>query len=492
MFIKSNAYVHGISFVIVVPIYNPNLSLEHFRACLMAPHVVVIPYPSQSHITPLFHLSKNLASNGIVVTFVLTEYIHSKMMKARRGDEINFNSAFDIRLAQISDGLPLDFDGSANAVEYYNSINNMENALEDLIHRLNRANPHVSHIVASSFLYWTYDVANKFDIPWIFFWSQCVTCFVIYNYLSRMVSNGHFPPKSADDRIDYIPGLPMLEPKDLPSEIQNGDSASLFHQLILRQFELINKAKWVIGNTVYDLENGPKMIRDINTENKASLWTEANCLPWLDSKPRSSVLYISFGSTIQMSKTQVQEIAMGLLESQQLFLWVLRPDIVKLDEDDVLPEGFLEKTKDQGLVIPWSSQVLVLSHPSIGGFFTHGGWNSTIESLSLGVPMLVLPHWYDQFTNRMLTVKQWKIGLKLEVHRDDGIVEGEEISKAVKELMQGEQAKEIRKKATELRDRVRQATSEGGSSHKNLQTFVHYLVSEKRKKNATSIGTALK
>eukprot|EP01018_Ginkgo_biloba_P028166 Gb_35630 [translate_table: standard] len=424
-------------------------------------------------------------------------------MKACSGHEIVFDPAFHIHLAQIYDNLPLDFDRSAHPSEYSEAINNMGSTLEKLIHELNtKTDPPVSNIIASSFFTWTSDMANKFGLQWVFFWSQSVTCFAICNHLSDIVSNGHFPPKKTEDIIDYIPGLPPLEPKDLPSHIQDGDSAPNMLQTLSTQFKLVSRADWVIGNTVDDLESealiqvkipicsvGP-LLRSAcfdelnscekNTPTKTSLREESNCLPSLDSKPRSCVVYVSFGSMVQMSQTQVQEIAMGLLESQQLFVWVMRDDIVNYDRSVVLPEGFLKKTKDQGLVVLWCSQVSVLSHPAIGGFFTHGGWNSTLESLSLGVPMLVFPQWYDQNTNRMLIVKQWKVGIELEDHRNEGInVDRGEISRVVKALIIGEEGKTLRKNAHESREKIKGATSEGASSVKNLESFVDFLARKK-------------
>eukprot|EP01018_Ginkgo_biloba_P018578 Gb_16816 [translate_table: standard] len=290
-----------------------------------------------------------------------------------------------------------------------------------------------------------------------------------YNHLKIMKAcSGHqivFDPAfHIQDMIDYIPGLPPLEPKDLPSHIQDGDSASYMNQTLSTQFELVSRADWVIGNTVDDLESdaliqvktpicsvGPLLHSacfdelnscEKNTPTKTSLRAESNCLPSLDSKPRSCVVYVSL---VKMSQTQVQEIAMGLLESQQLFVWVS-----------------------------------VLSHPAIGGFFTHGGWNSTLESLSLGVPMLIFPQWYDQYTNRMLIVKQWKVGIELEDHRNEGInIDRGEISRATKALIIGEEGKTLRKNSHELREKIKGATSEGGSSVKNLESFVDFLARKK-------------
>eukprot|EP00253_Pinus_taeda_P014386 PITA_14386 len=451
-----------------------------------------------------------LSSKGILVTFINTECNHSKMMKARSYHDCNLvgpNS--NIRFSQVSDGLPLDFDRTANSSEFHRCIRSeMRGPAEGLIEsHLNgeAGKPPFSCIISSSFLAWAFHVAKKLQLPFIGFWSQSVSVYTIYRHLSMIISHCHFPPRKEDpkDIIDYIPGLPPLQPEDLPQDIQMGDASSGLHRLVVEQLSLLEETEWIIGNTVYELEReasdavqetaapicslGPFLPsvyleseckhKDISVNSTSlSLWEEKDCSQWLDSKARSSVLYVSFGSLARMSKTQVEEIAMGLLESGQNFLWVVRPGMLDSDDNgDVLPEGFLEKTKNRALVIPWCTQLSVLSHPSVGGFFTHGGWNSTLESLSLGVPMLVFPQAIDQYTHRMLVVNQWKIGLKLETCRDDGVIERGEILRAVKLLVGSKEGEEMRRKSKEIRETIRQATSEGGSSWINMQRLVDYI-----------------
>ncbi|KAH9310622.1 hypothetical protein KI387_025657, partial [Taxus chinensis] len=475
----------------------------------MAPHAVIIPFPVQGHINPLIRLSEKLAAQGIVITFVNTEANHSRMMKARNNRPgISKDPSFDIRFVQISDGLPLDFNIRANPGEAFNALMTTARAsAEDLIHNLKTrgCEPPISCVIGSSFLSWTFNVAKKFELPWVAFWSQAVSVYVIYRNLSMIIDNGDFPPKK-QGIIDYIPGLPPLQPEDLPSDIQTGDTSNLLHQIIVQQLPYLEEAAWIIGNTVYELESqasdaikekcpplrsmGPLLPSiyfedgdkqdefSVVSPTSLSLWAESNCLPWLDSKPRCSVLYVSFGSFAQMSKAQVQEIARGLMESEQVFMWVIRPDLVSSEEsttptdnDDILPEGFVAKTKDRGLVVPWSPQLLVLSHPSIGGFFTHGGWNSTMESLSLGIPMMVFPQAVEQHTNRMLIVNQWKNGLRLESCRDDGIIEGSEIARCAKALLRDD---EIKRRSNEVKEIIKETVGKGGSSWKNMKDFVDY------------------
>ncbi|GLJ25454.1 hypothetical protein SUGI_0487360 [Cryptomeria japonica] len=490
----------------------------------MAPHAVIIPYPVQGHINPLIRLSEKLASHGIIITFVNTDFNHCKMMKARNRHGILQDPSFNIRFVQVTDGLPFDFKRTAVSVEFFNALmTTMRASAEDLLDKLliQSCEPPVSCVIGSSFLPWTIDIAKKFELPFVAFWSQAVSVQVIYRHLSMIIDNGDFPPKK-QGMIDYIPGLPPMHPQDLPSDIQSGDPSNPVHQVIVQQLPALEEAAWIISNTVYELERqasnvtkekspvflsigplipsiyfeGEGKLEDfsIASPRSLSLWAESNCLPWLDSRPERSVCYVSFGSLAQISRVQVQEIARGLMESEQAFLWVIRPDLVSseagkttsIDYIDILPGGFLEKTKDRGLLVPWSPQLLVLSHPSVGGFFTHGGWNSTVESLSLGVPMLVFPQGIEQSTNRMLVVNQWKIGLRLDSCRDDAVIEGAEIAKCVKALLKDE---EMRKRSNQVRDTIMKAVGEGGSSWKNMNDFVDYLMSLPTKKMHLSRGS---
>lgn len=480
----------------------------------MAPHVLVIPCPVQGHITPLIRLSEMLSSRGILVTFMNTESNHFKMMKARsRHEGISVGPISNIRFVQVSDGLPLDFDREANSSEYHRCVQNeMRDHAEHLIQShldTEAGKPQFSCIIGSSYLNWTFLVAKKFKVPFVAFWSQSLSVYAIYRNLSMIISNGHFPPKKEDpkDIIDYIPGLPQLQPEDLPSDIQTGDPYSSLHQIVVKQLPLLDEIEWIIGNTVYELEReasdgvrntaapicslGPfipsvylederKHEKMLMNPTSLSMWAEMDCEKWLDSQPRSSVLYISFGSVARISKAQVEEIAMGLLESERPFVWVIRPGMLNSDSEGndnggVLPEGFLEKTKNQGLVVPWATQLSVLSHVSVGGFFTHGGWNSTMESLSLGVPMLVSPQWADQYTHRMLVVHHWKIGLRLDTLRDDGLIERSGIARAIKTLLVSQEGEVMRRNSRDLREVIKKASSDGGSSWINLQRFVEYL-----------------
>jgi anthocyanidin 3-O-glucoside 5-O-glucosyltransferase len=189
---------------------------------------------------------------------------------------------------------------------------------------------------------------------------------------------------------------------------------------------------------------------------------------WLNSKPESSVVYVSFGSLLNVEKQQMEEIARGLLESRRPFLWVMRAN--ENGEEDEL--SCMEELGQQGKIVPWCSQLEVLSHPSLGCFVTHCGWNSTLESLTSGIPVVAFPHWSDQATNAKLMVDVWKIGVRVKKN-EEGMVKSDEVKRCIEIVMGGEEiGEEMRRNAKKWKDSARKAVKEGGSSYENLKAFV--------------------
>lgn len=204
----------------------------------------------------------------------------------------------------------------------------------------------------------------------------------------------------------------------------------------------------------------------------ASLWKPLSeeCVNWLKTKPKRSIIYISFGSMVSLTQKQIEEIAYALLGSNMDFLWVVR-DIEKCK----LPKGFIESTIGKGLIVSWCNQLETLANQAIGCFVTHCGWNSTLEGLSLGVPMVAMPQFSDQMTDAKFIDEIWEIGVRPKLGEMLGIVKREELLFCLKEVMEGEKSYEIRKNATKWRDLAKKTVSEGGSSDKAINEFVESL-----------------
>ncbi|KAJ9565123.1 hypothetical protein OSB04_001089 [Centaurea solstitialis] len=312
--------------------------------------------------------------------------------------------------------------------------------------------------------------------------------FILYTDPSDLV-NGYL-----DTTIDFIPTMSGIRLKDIPPFVRiihPGDEfmVGFSHTEISRS----KKASSIIFNTFEELdfdildhlsstfppcygigplnllenEFGDKSLASI----KSSLWKEeSECLKWLDSKPPLSVIYVNFGSITVMTRQQLIEFCWGLAKSHCSFLWIIRPDLV-IDGSAALPPEFLAETRDRGMLASWCLQEEVLSHPSTGGFLTHCGWNSAIESISNGVPMICWPFFADQQPNCWCSCNKWSIAIEI-----DNDVMSDEVAKLVIELMNGEKGKKMRKNVIDLKNKAKKScASPSGSSMVNLEKVIHLL-----------------
>ncbi|KAK9165840.1 hypothetical protein Scep_001031 [Stephania cephalantha] len=213
----------------------------------------------------------------------------------------------------------------------------------------------------------------------------------------------------------------------------------------------------------------PVLLGDSNSSDVGiDMWKpDDTCIEWLDERPDSSVVYVSFGSIAVLSKTQMGSLAEGLRNSGYAFLWVVK--------EGELPDMFIEEVEGRGLVVKWSPQIKVLMHPSVGCFLTHCGWNSTLETVSCGVPVITFPQWSDQPTNAKLITDVFGVGLTLRMDGDGGeerIVRSEEVVRCIGEVMGGPKCGELKRRAMELREAARRAVMESGSSDRNIDDFI--------------------
>jgi UDP:flavonoid glycosyltransferase YjiC (YdhE family) len=465
-------------------------------------HVLVVSYPAQGHINPMLQFAKQLASKNLEVTFVTTEASRKLMLQAQDTVLGASKKREEVRFETISDGLLSDVERSDVELVLNMLCKIGGETLGNLIERLNSQGNQISCIVQDSFLTWIPEVAKKFNIPSAFFWTQSCAAFSIYHHfiLGNLATAWDETQKSVEE-IE-IPGLPRLSLSDLPSFLLPSNPYGTLSRLAVEQFKSLPEATWILGNSFQELEseemNSMKSIIPIrtvgplipsafldrrnpgDTDVGANLWKTANCTDWLDTKEPASVVYVSFGSLAVLSKEQTREIALGLKASGYPFIWVIRPSPSEegINSYKNLPEGFINEISEQGLVVPWCQQLQVLSHESVGAFLTHCGWNSTLESLSLGVPMLAVPQWSDQITNSIYVEEQWKTGLRVNKRSADGLVEKEEVEKCIRIVMETERGVGMRKNASRWKTLASEATVEGGSSYKNIQEIIEEIATK--------------
>ncbi|KAF8395295.1 hypothetical protein HHK36_019238 [Tetracentron sinense] len=482
-------------------------------------HFVLFPVMAQGHMIPMTDMARLFANRGVIVTIVTTP------LNAFRFKPIidrAIDSGLPIRLLQlrfpcVEAGLP---EGCENmdilpsresAKNFFIATSMLQQPLEQLLGELQ---PNPSCIISDKNFPWTSDVARKFHIPRIVFHGTC--CFSLFCSHSILLSKVHERVTSESETF-VVPGLPdRIEmtkaqlPKSINIEssdfrdflVRVRDAELTTHGVVVNSFEELEpgyakaykKAKgdkvWCIGPV--SLCN-KEILDKAERGNKASI--EANqCLKWLDSKQPSSVVYACLGSLCRLRPSQLIEIGLGLEASNRPFIWVI-PRSSEL-EKWIKEEGFEKRTRGKGILIQgWAPQVLILSHPAIGGFLTHCGWNSTLEGVCAGVPLITCPLFAEQFYNEKLAVQILRIGVTVGVEasltwgeevKAGGLVNREKVKKAVDQVMdEGEEGKERRKRARELGEMAKKALEVGGSSHLNMTLLIQEIMHHVRENQYT-------
>lgn len=452
------------------------------------PHFLLVSYPAQGHINPTLQLAKRLIQIGADVTFVTTVYAHRRMLKPPSIPGLSF--------APFSDGC----ENKDNLVHFLSEFKSRgTRKLVDLVlESADRGRP-VSCIVYTMIFDWAQEVASKVQVPSAYFWNQSATVFDIYYYYfygyGDYIRNQSINPSSSI----VLPGLdPPFTSHDLPSFLLPSDKLTSILESFQKSFEVLNQDPnpMILINTSDALESKalralekklnligigpliPSAFLDANDPTDVSFGGDlfrcsADYLEWLNSKPNSSVIYVSFGSLAVLSKHQMEEIAWGLLNSDRPFLWVIRESDDhdgKVKDTEILDCS--EELEKRGMIVSWCSQLEVLSHPAVGCFVTHCGWNSTLESLVCGVPVVAFPQGTDQATNAKMIADVWKTGIRVSVN-EEGMVGGDEMKRVLDIVTgDGERAENLRKNCEKWKELVREAVEDAGVSNSNLKTFV--------------------
>ncbi|KAK4283038.1 hypothetical protein QN277_000040 [Acacia crassicarpa] len=492
-------------------------------------HFLVVGFPVQSHLNPTLQFSKRVIALGARVTLLITVSMHCRI--------IQMPIIEGLTIATYSDGYDDGFKDSTDDSKvklYLSEFKRLgKQALTNLIaSKSNEGNP-FTMVIYSLYLSWVAEVARSLHVPSAFLWTQPATVLdIFYYYLRDYTDYIDGQSKDPESKIE-LPGLPLMKTKDLPSFLQPSNIYAFalpgmddhFHELgqevkpivLVNTFEsLESDAIRAVGklNMIPIGPLVPSALLDGNDPNDKSFGIEIFCrssgyMEWLDSQPERSVVYVSFGSLSSLSERQTKEIARALVDYGRPFLWAIRDFEVKREEDcegeakkeaegvncreeetqdDTVKEeeeknqkkkgeeeggGWMKGLGEKGKIVNWCSQVEVLSHRAVGCFVTHCGWNSTIESLVSGIPMVAFPQWTDQLTNAKLIEDMWKTGTRVGVN-EEGVAESEEIKRCLDVVLgNGETAVKMRSNAEKWKELAREAVKEGGSSHENLRAIVN-------------------
>nr|GEW78524.1 crocetin glucosyltransferase, chloroplastic-like [Tanacetum cinerariifolium] len=419
--------------------------------------ILLVAFPGHGLISPSLRFADRLLKMGVSVTFCTC------------------NGLLPIIKETIPHGLTIApfSDGHDNGVQPTDTLQQLISdfaksgsaAVADLITSAAAKGQPFDHLVYTTIVPWVANVANAHNVTSTLLWCQPATVFNIYYYyfneyqelISSNKNNPLVPIK--------LPGLPSFF---LPS---TRNDCEFMLSLYKQHIDVIKTNSSILINSFDELENESiKAIEKIKyipigplIPSESLEKEEDGIINWLNTKPKKSVVYVSFVRLSHLSSDQAEEMAKGLLESGRPFLWVIR------DSGEAAKLSNIDELKKQGMIVDWCSQVAVLNHDAIGCFVTNCGWNSTVEALAAGVPIVAYPQWTDQGTNAKMIEDVWKIGVRVKKGNVDEVVEGKEIARCV-EMVIGDEA--ISSNALKWKELSSKAVQKGGSSSVNLEAFL--------------------
>ncbi|XP_072959916.1 UDP-glycosyltransferase 88B1-like [Typha angustifolia] len=457
--------------------------------------VVLFPSPGMGHLVSMVELGNLLTHrHGLsVVVLVLEPPFHTGAATAGfipKAISSNPSISF-VRLPSITK-LPPNNSPNHEALAFDLLRLSNPNLLSTLKNLSASSSSPIRALILDFFCTDALDVAEQLSIPAYFFYTSnasALASFLHFPILHARISSSF---KDMDKTPIIFPGLPPIPASDMLLPLLDREDSA--YKGFIRHFSRLPLADGILVNSFESLE--PRALEAIRT---------GSCLPdrtippvycvgpvirdgkretrhesaqWLDAQPCGSVVFLCFGSLGVFTEEQIREIARGLENSGHRFLWVVRvaADTTRLydrpaepDLDRVLPEGFVERTKGRGLVLKtWAPQVEVLGHVAVGGFVTHAGWNSVLEGIWAGVPMVAWPLYAEQRMNKVVMEEELGIGVGIEGY-ERAVVGAEEVERKIRWLMESEEGRRLRDRTARMKSAARAAMEEGGSSYRALK-----------------------
>ncbi|KAK6127061.1 hypothetical protein DH2020_039202 [Rehmannia glutinosa] len=438
-------------------------------------HVVAFAFPFGSHPTPLLHLVQRLAAAAPGVNF---SYFNTAESNQKVLPTADLKSYDNIKAYDVEDGAPKGYVFSGNPLERIelfvkSTPDNFRRRLEEVV---GETGLKATCLLTDAFLWFSVDMAAELGIPWVAFWTAGPAPISLHMYTdvihSRLGQNG--AAQNQDQTLDFLPGLSAIHASDLPHELLHLDQP--FPRLLYDMSLALPRATAVVLNSFAgidpdvetDLKSKLKKILNVGPSPPPPGIDQDGCLSWLSSHAAASVAYISFGTMLTPPPPELLALAEALEEKQIPYLWSFRDDSKRQ-----LLQRFFEKTESVGKVVEWAPQTRILAHPSVGVFVTHCGWNSVVESITGGVPMICRPFFGDQMINRRRVQDVWRIGAGVE----GGVFTKSGMMTALDVVMSVGEGKKMRENIGRLRECASRAVAENGSSTENFKSLVDIVTS---------------
>ncbi|EEF42341.1 anthocyanidin 3-O-glucosyltransferase 7 [Ricinus communis] len=443
-------------------------------------HIVVFAFPFGSHVAPLFSIIHKLAicSPTTHFSFFCIPVCNKSILSSYK-----HNMQQNIKIHDLWDGVP---DGYKFIGKPQEDIELFMNAAPESFRKsidtvVAETSKEINCLVSDAFFWFAAEMAEEMKVPWIAYWVGSPVSISAHYYTDLIRQT--YGVEGKNETLKIIPGMSKIRIGDLPEGVLFGNLESLFSQMLHKMATVLPKADAIILNSFEELE--PITTNDLKSKFKKFLSTGPfnlvspspaapdvyGCIEWLDKQEPASVAYISFGSVVTPPPHELAALAEALEASKVPFLWSIK-DHAKMH----LPNGFLDRTKSQGTVVPWTPQMEVLGHDAVGVFITHCGWNSIIESITGGVPMICRPFFGDQRINGRMVEDVWEIGLKVE----GGLLTKNGVIESLDQILSTEKGKKMRENIRTLKELAERAIGPKGNSSKNFTELADIVMSKKR------------
>ncbi|KAL3744821.1 hypothetical protein ACJRO7_013999 [Eucalyptus globulus] len=444
-------------------------------------HVAVCNFPFSSHPRTLAKLVCKFAAIGPNVRF-------SFLSTAKSNDSVfpppsrAASLPSNLRVYDVGDGLPTGHDKVADdprvEAELFlraapvNFLAGVDTAVRDAGSKVSLLlTDGVASLVAC-------EVADKLHVPWVALWAAAPYALSMHVHADLILQ---LRQNAADEEktLDMIPGLSMMHIADLPEELVKAPDTSMIYRTFREVGNVLQHAAAVALISYSEFDPEP-LTADLKSKFSILLHLgcltpgppasdKTGCLTWLDSQGPQTVVYISFGSGsfTNLTPDEITALAEALESTRTPFLWSINDKL----KTRCLPGGFEERTSAHGRIVPWAPQREVLSHPACGAFVMHCGYNSMLESVAGGVPMICRPVAVDQMMNARVVEEVWAIGIGVErqVITKSGMV------KALEVVLRSEEGKEMRKKVGEFRQRLLVAAGPEGRAEADFKSLVEFI-----------------
>ncbi|MCE2055668.1 hypothetical protein HAX54_043136 [Datura stramonium] len=471
--------------------------------------LVIIPSPGMGHLVPAVEMAKLLIARQqqlSITVLVMKMNLDSNLNPYIQSLSSNANCSSSrlkfIHLPRDESALQL-LNSNTFFSGFIDSHKPQVRHVVDQIQQSETARP--SGFVVDMMCTTMIDVANEFGLPTYVFYTTSAAMLGLHFHMQSLrddfnmdITNFKDDPALEFSVPSYFNPFPV---KCLPLVFLDKEGGSTMFLDISKRYR---ETRGILVNTFQELEThamkslfldekippiypvGPLLNLNSGVDDKVES-SRQEIIKWLDGQTPSSVVFLCFGSSGSFKEEQVKEIARALEDSGCPFLWSLRKPPPKdswypsdyENPEDVLPEGFLQRTKGIGMVIGWAPQAVILSHSAVGGFVSHCGWNSVLESIWFGVPTATWPMYSEQQANAFQLVKD--LGMAVDIKMDykiqgsnTDVIKAEEIKKAIRQLIEPENG--IRKKVKHMKEESRLALKEGGSSYTSVGRFIEQVM----------------